>query len=438
MTADAAQFRVDGGRLLRRLGQLAEIGALPGGGVTRLAYSPEDVAGRELVAGWMRAAGLTVAIDPAGNLVGTLPGSGFGLGRLATGSHLDTVVEAGTLDGAYGAVAAVEVASVLHGAGVRLRHELAVIGFSNEEGARGTPGMVGSAAIAGRRLDLSEVDDEGWTLEARLTAAGGEPPRLAGAAWSPLAGFVELHIEQGPVLEQAGVRIGVVTAVTGRVTLDAVIRGQSQHAGTTPMAARRDAVVAAALIVLAVRELAESGLIRVATAGRLEAEPGVRNVVPGRAVVGIDLRDADETALDRAVRRLQEAAAQTAAATGTQVEVVVRSRVGAVPTDRTLADCVAAAADQLGLTRMELPSGAGHDAQVMAALGPVAMAFVPSIGGVSHAPEERTADADLVAGANVLLHTLLHADRRLDRYDAGESREVDVAQGVQPAGPPDE
>ena len=285
-----------------------------------------------------------------------------------------------------------------------------MVAFSNEEGARGTPGMVGSAAIAGRAPDLSTVDDEGWTLADRIGAAGGDPSRLADAAWPPLAGFLELHVEQGPVLAEAGSAIGVVTGVTARLTLDVAVGGRAQHAGTTPMPARRDAAVAAAMVVLAVRDLATGGTVRAATAGRVEVAPGVRNVVPGRALVGVDLRDTDDAALDAAVRHLRTAAAEVAAATGTDVAVTVRSRVPAVPTDPALAGCVASAADRLGLSRLALPSGAGHDAQVIAALGPVAMAFVPSIGGISHAPDERTADADLVAGADVLLHALLDAD----------------------------
>ncbi|HYT10132.1 MAG TPA: hydantoinase/carbamoylase family amidase [Mycobacteriales bacterium] len=414
MTARAILPRVDGRRLLERLRALAAITATPGRGVTRLAYSAEDVTARELVARWMREAGLAVAVDPAGNVVGTRAGAEPGLRRLATGSHLDTVAEAGALDGAYGVVAAVEVAAALTAARIRLRHQLAVVGFSNEEGARGTPGMVGSAAIAGHEVDLSIVDDEGWVLADRIAAAGGDPARLADAAWPPLAGFLELHVEQGPVLEEAGVSVGVVTAITARLTLDILIRGRAQHAGTTPMAARRDAAVAAARMVLAVHGLATEGAVRVATAGRVEVRPGVRNVVPGDALVGVDLRDVDDAALARAVDLLRSAAAEVAAGTGTDVDVLVRSRVPAVPTDPALAGCVASAADRLGLSRLALPSGAGHDAQVLAALGPVAMAFVPSIGGVSHAADEATADADLVAGADLLLHAVLDADDLLD------------------------
>ncbi len=397
---------VDGARLLARLAELAAVSA-PGPGVTRLAYSEFDAAARRLVAGWMSAAGLAVETDAAGNVIGRRAG-GDGLpGVLATGSHLDTVVEAGPLDGAYGVVAAIEVAAVLP----PLRHDLAVIAFSNEEGARGTPGMVGSLAIAGRltAAQLAERDDEGVPLADRL---GGDPAARP-TGWPPgsLAGFLELHIEQGPVLHRAGVPIGVVSGITGRATLDVVVRGVPNHAGTTPMAARRDAAHAAALLVLAVRGLAGESGVRVATTGVLRLEPGVRNVVAGRATVGVDLRDLDDARIAAATARLREAAARIASETGTAVEVVPRSAVPAVRADPLLMGCVRDAAE--GLAHRELPSGAGHDAQVLAGLGPVGMVFVPSVDGVSHAPAEATDPAHLVAGAEVLRRALVLADARL-------------------------
>ncbi|GAA1752496.1 hydantoinase/carbamoylase family amidase [Luedemannella helvata] len=406
---------VDGARLLARLDELATYSATPAPGVTRLAYSAEDIAARELVAGWMREAGLTPQVDEAGNLLGRRPGGGAAT-VLAIGSHLDTVVDAGPLDGAYGVVAAVEVAAALRAAGVQLRHDLAVIAFSNEEGARGTPGMVGSLALTGqlRPADLDIPDDEGVALRDRIAGAGGDPDRIRAAAWPAgrLAGFIELHVEQGPVLDDAGLRAGVVTAVTGRATVDVTIEGAANHAGTTPMGRRADAAVAAARIVLAVRELAGADGVRVATAGHVELAPNVRNVVPGRATVGVDLRDTDDDRVVAAVARLRAAAARVAGQTGTRIDVAVRSRVVAAPAAPWLAGCVRTAVAELGLPCVDLPSGAGHDAQIMAALGPIAMAFVPSLAGVSHAPGEATRPEDLVAGADVLCRALVHADTR--------------------------
>jgi N-carbamoyl-L-amino-acid hydrolase len=405
---------IDGARLLRRLAELASVGGSAEGGVTRLAYSRQDVAGRELVAGWLRESGLDVTVDAAGNLLGRLRGTAGLPGALGTGSHLDSVVDAGPLDGAYGVVAAAEVAdAVARGGG--LAHDLLVAGFSNEEGARGTPGMAGSLAVAGALTaeQLAVPDDEGVPLAERLRQAGGDPGALASAAWRPgsLAGWIELHIEQGPVLADRDLRIGIVTAITGRITLDVVISGAANHAGTTPMDGRRDAVVAAARIVLAVRELATGGDVRVATTGVLRTEPGVRNVVAGRALVGVDLRDESDDRLDAALDSLRERAAAIAAATGTGVQVMFGSRIRAVAMDPWLAGCAAAAADGLGLSRLDLPSGAGHDTQVIAGLAPVGMIFVPSIDGISHSPRERTEPAHLVDGARTLLAALRLADR---------------------------
>jgi allantoate deiminase len=411
---------VNGARLLQRLEELAAIGATAAGGVTRLAYSAQDLAGRQLVAGWMRAAGLAVGVDAAGNLLGRLPGTA-GRGRsLGTGSHLDSVVEAGPLDGAYGVVAAVEVADAIARSG-GLAHDLLVVGFSNEEGARGTPGMIGSLAAAGALTaeQLAAPDDEGIALGERLRDVGGDPDRIGSAAWIPgdLEGWFELHIEQGPVLEAAGVRLGVVTAITGRITLDVIITGAANHAGTTPMGLRRDAAVAAAHVVLAVHELAGTGAVRVATTGVLRTEPGVRNVVAGRALVGVDLRDEDDARVEAALATLRVRAAEIGARTGTDVQVVFGSRIAAVGMDPWLAGCVAAAADELGLSRMDLPSGAGHDTQVIAPITPVGMLFVPSAGGVSHAPQERSTPDDLVDGGRTLLAALRRADR--SRFEAG-------------------
>jgi len=383
--------------------------------VTRLAYSPDDVRARDLVAGWLRGAGHDVTVDAAGNLLGLRAGAVPGLGILATGSHLDSVVRAGPLDGAYGVVAAVEVASALAAAGVRLRHPFLVLGLSNEEGARGTPGMVGSLTIAGSPPDPCGVDDEGITLGDRLRAVGGDPDGLAAAAWPDgvLAGFLELHIEQGPVLADLGATIGVVEGVTGRANIEVEVRGQAQHAGTTPMRLRRDALAAAARVVLAVEDLAATGTVRVATAGRLEVEPGVRNTVPGLARLSADIRDVDPVRLATALDLLAESCAAVAARTGCAIEVRRGPAVAPVPTDPALSGCLAEAADALGLQRTTLVSGAGHDAQVLAARGPVALCFVPSRGGISHAPGEATDDGDLLAGARVLLAALLLADARL-------------------------
>ncbi|WP_199254247.1 Zn-dependent hydrolase [Mycolicibacterium mengxianglii] len=414
MRSSVSELQVSGELLLERITRLSSIGADPEGGVTRLAYSPEDVRARELTADWMAAAGLEVWIDPATNLFGRLPGSDCHAPALVTGSHLDTVVRAGPLDGPAGVVSALAAAQALRNAGTQLRRDLIVVAFSNEEGAKGTPGMVGSKAVTGALTarDLDHVDTDGVTLSDRIRDAGGDPARIADAAWSPerLAAFFELHIEQGPVLHAADARIGVVTGITGQISLTATVTGAANHAGTTPMSSRQDAAVAAARLVLAVQDLAGDGHVRVATAGTLTVGPGVRNVVPGRATVGIDIRDDCVERIQAGVDALDRWAADIAASTDTTIELHRSTVQPAVMMDQTLTGHIADSADALGASRLTLSSGAGHDAQVMAAICPSAMIFVPSIHGISHAPTESTAPRDLVLGANVLLRALVAAD----------------------------
>lgn len=403
--------RIDGARLLARLDELGRIGGTANGGVTRLAYSRDDAEARALVGRWMAEAGLVVHTDAATNTIGR---SGPGP-AIVLGSHVDTVVDAGRYDGCYGVVAAIEVADALRRAGTPLRHPLVVVAFANEEGARGTVGFAGSLAAVGTPPPLDDPCDDGRTLRRLLHEAGGRPDDLASAAWPPgdVVHYVELHIEQGPVLHRAGVTIGAVTGITGRVNAEVVVDGAANHAGTTPMELRRDAAVAAAHVVLAVQSLATDGVVRVATAGHIDVQPGVRNVVPGRALVGIDMRDLDGARLDDALERLGAAADAIGARTHTHVGVRAGARQAGVPTAPPAIDIIEGVARELGLPTMRLPSGAGHDAQVIAALAPVAMIFVPSVDGVSHSPREHTLPTDLVAGADVLLGTVVRLDTDL-------------------------
>ncbi|MBX3314514.1 MAG: Zn-dependent hydrolase [Actinobacteria bacterium] len=412
---------VDGERLLWRLDELARLTATPGEGVTREAWSRVDVEARDRVAGWMRDAGLHPIVDPAANLIGRSPGV---VGRwFASGSHLDTVVHGGHLDGAYGVVAALEAASALHDAGHTMDHGLLVAAFANEEGARGTAGMTGSYACVGGVSDaaLDEVDDEGVTVRDRIAGAGGDPGRIAEARWDPadIDAFVELHIEQGPVLADAEVGIGVVTGITGRQALDLRIAGAANHAGTTPMRLRRDALAAAAEIVLAVEAMPADGAVRVATCGFVDAVPNVRNVVPGLVHLGVEVRDESAAALDAAVARLDALLTEVAARRGVGIDRTWGQRVPPRDVAPAVADGVRRAAAVRGLAHLDLPSGAGHDAQVLADALPMGMIFVPSTSGVSHAPGEHTEPADLVSGAQVLVDTLLDLDARLGRAGLG-------------------
>jgi N-carbamoyl-L-amino-acid hydrolase len=405
---------LDGPRLLDRLDALALDGAGPDGrGVTRLAWSPVYLRARQRLADWATESGLNPVVDAVGNLVVELPGGVPGLPPLSTGSHLDSVVDGGALDGAYGAVAAFEVAATLASAGERLRHPLRAVAWVNEEGVV-APAFTGSLAAAGGPIDLAARGPDDVPLADRIREAGGSPELIGGAAWGPLAGYLELHIEQGPVLDQADLPIGVVTGITGCRRGWITFEGRSGHAGTTPMGDRRDAALAAAHAVLAVDALARRGLLDVATAGAVTVLPGNANVIAGHAEVSFDLRCLEDERNDAALAALRTEVDAIAAATGTTADVRVTSDSRAVRTDPGLRATIAEAASALGLATAELASGAGHDAQHLTNLGPVGMLFVPSAGGVSHHPDERTEPEQLVAGASVLLEALRLADRRLD------------------------
>ncbi|QXC61060.1 Zn-dependent hydrolase [Aquihabitans sp. G128] len=410
-TAPLPAPRVDGERLVARLTELRGIGAAADGGVTREAYGSADVAGRDLVAGWMAEAGLAVEVDGAANLIGRRAGT---TGRwLASGSHLDTVVDGGWLDGAYGVVAAVEVAAALAGR-PDARHGLAVVAYANEEGARGTQGMAGSRALVGQvdEEELATPDDDGVTLRDRIAAAGAEVARHDDAAWD-LAAFdavVELHIEQGPVLDATGTTLGAVTAITGRQALDVEVLGAANHAGATPMELRHDALAAAAEVVLAIEALPATGAVRVATVGHVTVGPNVRNVVPGRVALSAELRDEDAGRLDAAMALVEAELAPIAEKRGVALRTSWGQRVQPTACDPAVLAVVRRVCAESGRTWTELPSGAGHDAQILGREIPMAMVFVPSRGGLSHTPHEDTAPDDLVAGAQALLDAIVALD----------------------------
>lgn len=406
----APATRVDGARLLDSLRDLAAIDTGPGGGANRLAFSDEDVRARAHVATLMADAGLAVRTDPAGNLVGERAGLDPGLPMLLLGSHIDTVPDGGSLDGAYGVLAAVEVARTLAEREVPLACGLAVIAFADEEGTRKTPAMWGSHAFVGAltEADLRQRDEDGVPMAELVAAVGGDLARIreAAAPRGSIGAYLELHIEQGPVLEHLGADIGVVEAITGRVSAEVTVHGQTNHAGTTPMELRRDALASAARLITEVERLGRT-TVRVATVGACSVEPNAWNVVPGRVRFVADFRDATETAMAKAVTELRRAARAVGEATGTSVEVEVRQVVEPVGCDPRLRRIIAGASDSLGLRRHDMPSGAGHDAQVLGRTVPVGMIFVPSHDGVSHAPAEHTDPAQLVAGADVLLRSVL-------------------------------
>jgi N-carbamoyl-L-amino-acid hydrolase len=407
VTIAATDLRVSGARLLARLDALAEIGQIAGGGCCRLALTDDDRAGRDLVVAWMRDLGLSVGIDAIGNVIGVWEvGEGA---PVMMGSHIDTVRTGGRYDGNLGVLAGLEVIEACQQAGVLPARPLAVAFFTDEEGARFPPDMLGSLVYAGG-MSVEEAHDVVGIDGTRL---GDELDRIGYAGPLPCPGatphaFVELHVEQGPVLEAEGITIGAVTGVQGISWQEVTIVGQSNHAGTTPMALRHDPAYVAAELGVFVRRLAvELGGHQVCTMGRVELHPNLVNVVPARAVLTLDLRNSDEAVLREAEARVAARCDELAAAEGVTITRRVLARFEPVEFDERVVSLVEATAAQLGLSVRRMPSGAGHDAQMLARMCPTGMVFVPSVGGISHNPAEHTDPADLEAGANVLLHTVL-------------------------------
>ncbi len=393
---------------MARIETLGALGATPEGGVRRLALTDEDQAGRDQVVAWMREAGLTVCVDLIGNVLGIRAGR-EDLAPVMTGSHIDTVYNGGKLDGNLGVLAGLEVIETLNDANLETRRPLAVAFFTNEEGARFQPDMMGSLVYAGG-LSVDEAlaaeDDSGLVLGRELKKRGYagdmEPGEIVPHA------FVELHIEQGPLLEQEGITLGAVENLQGISWTEVIFTGQAKHAGTTPLHLRRDAGYCAGAVTAFVRELAkEIGGVQVATVGVIELEPNIVNVVPGRARMTIDLRNANNELLCEAERRFQAYLTELAKSEGVKLEINQLVRFDPVTFDAEIVQRIEANASKLGFSCHRMTSGAGHDAQMMSRICPSAMIFTPSIDGVSHNPAEATDAADLMAGANVLLHTLL-------------------------------
>lgn len=401
-------LRIDIGRLSGRLEALAQIGDTGDGGNCRLALTDEDRHGRDLVVGWMRDLGLEVTVDTVGNVVAVYPGHTDGP-PVMTGSHIDTVRTGGRYDGNLGVLAGLEVIETLSAAEVRLPRPVAVGFFTDEEGSRFPPDMLGSLVFVGGmsiEAALDVTDSDGVSVGAELDRIGyrGAAPCPAPAPFA----FVELHIEQGPVLEQEGVTIGAVTGVQGISWQEVTIDGQSNHAGTTPMSMRRDAGFAAARAAVAAREIAKDiGGFQVATVGVLDLHPDLVNVVAGRARLCLDMRNIHEQELQQAERLMATSLERIATAEGVGISVRSMARFEPVIFDLPVVDLIEDVARRLGHSTKRLPSGAGHDAQMLARVCPSGMIFVPSHRGLSHNPAEYTAPEDLAAGADVLLQTMI-------------------------------
>lgn len=410
---------VDEARLWRDLIALGEI-TEPDRPYTRRSFTPLFLAGRAFITDKLEAAGFVVRVDAAGNLVGRLEGSEPGLPAIAMGSHSDTVPAGGRFDGIAGVVAAIEVARALTEAGVRPRHPVEVIDFLAEEPSVFGLSCIGSRGIAGKLEPamLATLDSGGRSLADALTEVGGDPSKIAEAGRADLAAFLELHIEQGPVLEAGQVDIGVVTAIVGIRRIEIVYEGQAAHAGTAPMALRQDASYAGALTLTSVRQraeqLAKGNDYFVATVGIMEVRPGGSNVVPGQCRMVVDVRSSDPALTDQFVIELDcdsLAAAETARVKRSAM-TILSDGLPAI-CDPDLQSVIRDAAVDCGYSTLDLASGAGHDAAFIASVCPTAMIFIPCLRGMSHTPEEFSKPAEVAAGASVMLEALMRLDRSL-------------------------
>jgi N-carbamoyl-L-amino-acid hydrolase len=414
-----AGWHVRSERLQRTLETLSTYGHNADGGVTRLGFSEVDMAARDDVMKLMRQSGLEVRVDPAGNIFGRRAGSER-LPVLLFGSHIDSVLHGGNFDGDVGSMSAIEVVRSLNDAHITTRHPLEVVIWVNEEGNHfglGTFGSEVAAGVIGPDI-LDRQDDQGKTIADWLRRYGQDPAQFSEAriARGRVAGYVELHIEQGGVLDEARVPIGIVQGIVGIKQWDCVSAGFANHAGTTPMNRREDALAAASREVLALREeIRRDPGRQVATVGRMTVEPGAQNVIPGRAEFSVDMRDLDSAKIDAIWSRVQGRFGVIASEEGVTTQCRLIVGVEPAKTDPAFQDVIRAVAHSAGLATLDLPSGAGHDAQNVAQFAPTGMIFIPSRGGISHSPKEYSSWEHVAGGAEVLYRTILALDAQLNR-----------------------
>jgi len=412
-SADEELPLINGPRINGWLAEFSRFGRREDGGVDRVAFSDADVEARSWVHSLMEEMGLEIRVDVAGNILGRWAGSHDSLPPLMLGSHIDSVPAGGNYDGPLGSLGALEVVKTLQEAGLRTRHPLEVVIFVNEEG-----GKTGSRVMAGEVQDreLALETASGFTIGEGIRRLGGDPARLAEGrrAGGSVAGFLELHIEQGAILDQEGTTIGIVEGIVGVRRWTATIHGSANHAGTTPMDQRRDALLGAARLVEAVNRVVISiPGSQVGTVGRVEVSPGAPNVIPGEVVLTIEVRALEMSRIQEVIEVVQAEAEVIGEENGTPITIEEYYLSGAAPSDERFRGWGEGAAAELGLTHRRMPSGAGHDAQSVAHFAPMGMIFIPSVGGVSHHPEEYSRPDDIEAGVNVLLRTLLRADAGL-------------------------
>src|ERR1043165_6678248 len=411
--ANWKNFRADPKRLEQRIKELSQFGANPEGGVSRVAFSDADVQGRKYIRALMEKAGLKVRVDAAGNIIGRREGRDPKLPVILFGSHADSVPHGGNYDGALGVLGALECIEILNQQNFVTAHPLEVVVFSDEEG-----GLTGSHAAVGElsQAALQIKSHSGKTIGEGIRFIGGDPDNLQAAKRnsSDILAYLELHIEQGGILEAEKINIGVVEGIVGINMWDVTVLGFANHAGTTPMNQRKDALVAAAKLVESVNQIARTIPGRqVATIGMIRAEPGAPNVIPGKVVMSLEIRDLQKSKIDLVFEKVKQSAEKIARETGTTMSFAPLD-VTAIPapTDPRLRKIIQEAATDLGLTTKLMPSGAGHDAQDIARIAPIGMIFVPSAGGISHSPKEFTTASDMANGASVLMRSILKLDEK--------------------------
>ena len=396
--------------IMERLDRMAAISESPTR-LTRRCYTAEHRQINDLALEWMREAGMAVHEDAVGNVIGRYEGRTRGAPAIILGSHLDTVVSAGRYDGALGVLSAIDCVRSLHARGIRLEPAVEVAGFADEEGVRFQSTYLGSRGVAGSfdQGALSRRDKDGISLADAMRAFGLDPSRIDRAARRPeeVRCYLEVHIEQGPVLEAEGLAVGAVTAIAGANRMAVAVRGTAGHAGTVPMRARRDALAAASECVLKIEEIARRHPDAVATVGQISASPGAINVIAGEAEFSVDLRAAEDAVRRAAIRELEAELEDVALRRGVEIDLDRRSHdADGVICAPWIVEEIEAAMVDLGYPGRRLPSGAGHDAAAMAAITDVGMIFVRCEGGISHSPNERITRGDAIAGANLLLRTV--------------------------------
>jgi allantoate deiminase len=399
-------------RLWSRLQILGEIGKTEMDGVTRLSFTPEERAAKDLVASFMKEAGLLVREDEVGNLIGRKEGLNPNASVVLTGSHVDSVLNGGNFDGPLGVLAAVEALQVMNEQGIETEHPIEVIAFTDEEGARFSFGMIGSRGIAGTltQEELLNKDKQGISIAEAFAANGLKAEEIGKAARKAeeVKAYIELHIEQGKVLEGQNLSTGIVSGLAGPLWLKFILEGEAGHAGATPMTIRHDALSAAAKVMLVIETEAAKTGTTVGTVGQVQVLPGGINIIPGRVEFSLDLRDISEVVRDEVEKNIREKAQQICETQGVKLTIEDLQRVAPAPCSFIVRNAAKDAFEKLGLESYYLPSGAGHDGMQLVDLCPMGMIFIRSKNGISHDPAEWSSNEDCTDGANVLYHTVLN------------------------------